>query len=276
MTPYHQGIGIGATTELSLRVSVATLVRVLFKNPNDGELMLALERRATLHETEAGRAVEVRSRPFGGAIRILNLNTVRNLLGAFHFDSERSLAEQDFRIVIRLTAWSLLRESCLQHINLDNDLILETNPRRELVEEFAETLRINLKPQQYVCKPLTTIVENEATPTDNIHAKGIPTVRVYRIFESSITDSSLRHEMLNYSDSLSHQSLCELAFADAQNSGRGTANAILTLPWKRLQGVYQAMLPAARNVPFMFEGNELDVTVSAIFEEITVPRYQRV
>ena len=82
--------------------------------------------------------------------------------------------------------------------------------------------------------------------------------------------------MLNNGDSLSHQRLCELAFVDAQISGRGTANAILTLPWKRLQGVYQAMHPAARNVPFMFEGNELDVTVSAIFDEITVPRYRRV
>ena len=33
--------GIGATNELTLRVSVATLVRVLFKHPNNGEWMLA-------------------------------------------------------------------------------------------------------------------------------------------------------------------------------------------------------------------------------------------
>ena len=36
--------GIGATDELSLRVSVATLVRVLFEHTGDGDLMLALER----------------------------------------------------------------------------------------------------------------------------------------------------------------------------------------------------------------------------------------
>ena len=35
--------GIGATNDLNLRVSVATLVRVLFENPRDGQLMLALE-----------------------------------------------------------------------------------------------------------------------------------------------------------------------------------------------------------------------------------------
>ena len=48
MTPNPHEIGIGATAELSLRVSVATLVRVLIQNPNDDELMLALERKATL------------------------------------------------------------------------------------------------------------------------------------------------------------------------------------------------------------------------------------
>ena len=41
---------IGATDELSLRVSVATLVRVLFEHPKNGDLMLALERKATLLE----------------------------------------------------------------------------------------------------------------------------------------------------------------------------------------------------------------------------------
>ena len=56
-------------SEVNLCVSVATLVRALFENPRDGEWMLALERQATLRES--GRAVEVKSRPFGGAIRIL-------------------------------------------------------------------------------------------------------------------------------------------------------------------------------------------------------------
>ena len=70
---------IGATDELSLRVSVATLVRVLFENPRDGELMIALERRATLRETKSGPVVHIRSQPFGGAIRIRDLNAVREL-----------------------------------------------------------------------------------------------------------------------------------------------------------------------------------------------------
>ena len=52
MTPNAQEIPIGSNDELSLRVSVAThLVRVL-SNPNNDELMLALERRATLRQPE--------------------------------------------------------------------------------------------------------------------------------------------------------------------------------------------------------------------------------
>ena len=101
MTPNPYEVGIGATAELSLRVSVATLVRVLFKSPNDDELMFALERKATLRRTEDGEAVRVKSQPFGGAIRILDLSVVQDLVGDFHFDSERSRAEQDFRIFIR-------------------------------------------------------------------------------------------------------------------------------------------------------------------------------
>jgi len=84
MTPNPDEIGVGATGELSLRVSVATLVRVLFKNPNDDELMLALERKATLRRTAEGGAVRVKSQPFGGAIRIFDLGTVHDLVDGFH------------------------------------------------------------------------------------------------------------------------------------------------------------------------------------------------
>jgi hypothetical protein len=276
MTPNAQDIPIGATDELSLRVSVATLVRVLFKNPNNDELMLALERRATLRQSESEGSIRVKSQPFGGAIRILDLRALRDVLGDFHFDSERSRAEQDFRIFIRPSAWSSLQEFCLEHISLDKDLILETSPTRELVEEFAETLGIDLRPEQYVCRPVATVVENKATSTENIYAGGTPTVRVYRIYEASITDALLAHVMLKRSAGLSQRSLCELAIADAQRGGKGKANAVLALPWERLQGNYRAMLPAERNGPIMFEENRLDSTVAAILEEISVPRYQGV
>ncbi|HEU0296785.1 MAG TPA: hypothetical protein VFR47_28870, partial [Anaerolineales bacterium] len=132
MKPNHDEIGVGATKDLSLRVSVATLVRVLFEHPRAGESMLALERKATLRETENGRIVEVKSQPFGGAVRILDLMKLRDLIGDFHFDSERSRSEQDFRIFIRPSDWSVVREFCIQHFSRIDDPILETDPTREL------------------------------------------------------------------------------------------------------------------------------------------------
>jgi hypothetical protein len=275
MSPDYQEVGIGATAELTLRVSVATLVRVLFSSPSDSELMLALERKATLRETATGRAFKVKCQPFGGAIRILDLKTLNSLLGDFRFDGERSRTEHDFRIFIRPSAWTVLRDFCLQHITLDNDHVIETDPTRELVEEFADTLAINLKPDQYVCKPVTTIVENKATPTANIHARGVPTVRIYRIFEASIIDLSLTQVML-MSGGLSHQDLYERSSADAQNGGRGRANAISALPWSRLADEYRAMSASARNMPITFESNQLTPTVAALFDQIAVPRYQLV
>lgn len=266
---------IGATGELSLRVSVATLGRVLFKNPSDGELMLALERKATLHKTQNGPVVEVKSQPFGGAIRILDLMKLHELIVNFHFDSKQSRSEQDFRIFIRPSAWSMIREFCIQHISRDADPILETDPERELAEEFADTLKISLKPEQYVCTPIATLVENQPSPTENFYTKGTLTVRVYRVFEAYITDSSLAHAMLKNSEGVSHQSLCELALKDSKKGGNGWANAILALPLKRITDHYLGVPTNERNAATLFEKNLLDDTVSAILEGIAVPKYQR-
>ena len=45
-------IGVGATHELSLRVSVAAFVSVLFEDPQGGRILLALEGTATQREIE--------------------------------------------------------------------------------------------------------------------------------------------------------------------------------------------------------------------------------
>ena len=263
--------GIGATNELSLRVSVATLVRVVFKHLLNGEWMLALERKATLHEDK----VEVKSQPFGGAIRILNLNAMHDLIGDFHFDSARSRSEQDFRIFIRPTDWATVRGFCIQHLSRDDDPILETDPTRELAEEFTDALKINLKPEQYTHKPVAIVVEDNPALTENIHARGILSARVYRIFEAHITDSSLINIMMENSENISHHDLCTLVLDDSQNGGKGRANAILALPLKQIGDHYLSMPPIERNVPILFETNRLDETVSVVLDGIPVPKYQR-
>ena len=263
--------GIGATTDLSLRVSIATLVRVVFKHPSNGEWMLALERQATLRENK----VEVKSQPFGGAIRILDLDAIHNLIGAFHFDSERSLTEQDFRLFIRPSSWPALRDFCIRRLSRDHDPILETDPTRELVEEFFDALMVNLQPEQYICKPVSIVVENEATRTENLYARGTHTVRVYGVFEAAITTSALAYAMLKNSEGLSHTRMCELALEDARNGGKGRANAVLALPLKVITDTYLPLSLKERNSPIFFEENRLDETVPAVLEGITVQKYQR-
>jgi hypothetical protein len=267
--------GVGATKELSLRVSVATLVRVLFENPRDGDLMLALERKATLHEVANGDVVEVQSHPFGGAIHIRDTRTMKDMIGDFHFDSERSRSEKDFRIFIKPSNWEVVREFCLLHISRVDDPILEIDPGRELAEEFADALKISLEPDQYIQKPIATFIEDDPAPTENIHAKGYLTARVYRIFEANIADSSLAHILITNSESVSNQDLCELVLKDVQNGGKGRANAILALPLKLISDVYLAMSPQERNRSVLFEKYRLDETVPVVLEGITVPKYQR-
>jgi len=263
--------GIGPTDELCLRVSVATLARVIFKHPSIDEWILALERKATLR----GDKVEVKSQPFGGAIRILDVDAIYDLIGDFHFDNERSCDEQDFRLFIRPSSWSLIRKFCIQHLSKIDDPILETDPSRELNEEFYDALKINLHPEQFVSNSVATVVEDQAVATDNFYARGAPTVRVYRIYEVTISDTSLVHMMITNSESNSDQILCELALKDHQNGGKGRHNAILALPLKQVVDFYSVLPLQERNAPILFEKNRLDETVPVVFENIIIPKYHR-
>lgn len=271
----NHNLGIGATPDLSLRVSVATLVRVVLRHPSNGEWMLALESKATLLEAESGRNIQVIAQPFGGAIRLLDIQALQDLIGDFHFDSEESHSEQDFRIFIRRSDWETVKQFCLnQFRNFDNS-VLESDPTRELAEEFADALEISLKPNQYTLKLVGTVVEEDPAPTENIHARGHPTVRIYRIFEARILDASLSRTMLTNSESYSNQDLQELALENFRKGGKGRANAILTLPLRLISEVYLAMPLEAYNSPISFEDNHLDESVSAILEGVTVPKYRR-
>lgn len=277
MTPddLASDIGIGATSEFSLRVSVATLVKVLLEIPEDRRQMLALERKATVLEEKSGSTVEVIAQPFGGAIRIRDPRRLREGIGDFRFDSQESRSEQDFRIFIRPSDWERARGFCIEQLTVPEDAILESDPGRELTEEFAEALKAKLRPDQYAYRPVGTVIEDRPAPTRNIHARGHPTVRVYRVFEAQILDPFLWHAMLANSGSYSSDDLYRLALKDARNGGKGRANAVLTVPMERIRDVYQGMSPEARNFPFSFEGSRLDESVGTLFQGVDIPRYRR-
>ena len=124
-----------------LRASVATYNQVLFPHPEDGTMMLALERKATVLKDGS---VSVQSQPFGGGIRILNPAPLQKIIGKIQFDSERSKQEQDFRILIPPSKWELIKEYTLHHLELDDedDVERESGPDRELTEECMETINL--------------------------------------------------------------------------------------------------------------------------------------
>ncbi|MBW6467164.1 MAG: hypothetical protein K0B06_11720 [Brevefilum sp.] len=269
------GVGIGPTGALSLRLSVASLVRVLFANPRDGTAMLALERKATLVETAQEPMVEVKAQPFGGAVRIVDMQALQALIGAFHFDSERSRSEGDFRLFIQPSSWPALRELCLERLGCEYDPVLESDPGRELTEEFFDALGIKLLPGQYESEPTGLVVEGQPQPTGNPRARGYPTARVYRVFEAWITDPPLAQVLLDNSEGVSDQALCERALRDAGSGGKGRANAAFALPLGSITSFYVGLSPNERNQPVNFEGHQLDETVAAVLAGIRVPKYQR-
>jgi hypothetical protein len=268
-------VGIGATDELSLRVSVAALLRVLFEHPKEGKLMLALERKATLLEEDGQQLIDVKSQPFGGALQIIDLGALQERIGNFHFDSEESRAEQDFRIFIHLEDWDEVREFCLGQLSQADESILEADPTRELAEEFADTLKMSLKRDQYSYQVAGTVIEDYPSPTANTRARGYPTARMYGIFEIRILDPVLASALVKNSESCSDQNLQQLAWEDFQNGGAGRANAVLTLPLKEIDALYMSVPPEARNKPVWFQNHQLDETVASILEGVSVPKYRR-
>jgi hypothetical protein len=264
---------IGPTAEYSLRVSVATLSRVVFPRPEDGVLMLALEKKATMVSGDKGFQVTVRAQPFGGAIRILNLKRFLTHVDSFNYDSERSHSEQDFRVYIRPSTWEAVREYCLRNLGQEDNPDLESDPSRELVEEFDDTMGIQLRPDQYTVDPIRTVVESLSIPAANMHATGNPTARIYRIYEVRILDPSLWRMMMTYSEMHPCQVLRRLAIEDARDGGQGRANSMLVAPVEQIRDAYLAIPPEMRGTQLSFENTLLAGNVAAVLDGIFLPKY---
>ncbi len=129
-------------TPQQLRASVATYNQVIFPNPEDGIMMLALERRATVRKDGS---VSIRSQPFGGGVRILNPAPLQAIIGKIQFDSERSKQEQDFRILIPSSKWELIKEYCLHHLEFEDEdeIEIETELKTNRCDQKTTTLSDN-------------------------------------------------------------------------------------------------------------------------------------
>lgn len=267
MEPDEHEIGVGATEELSLRVSVATLVSVLFDHPENGRTMLALERTATLREVKGRPEVTVRASPFGGAVRLTDPQALEERIGHFHYDSLRSRQERDFRIQVHPTSWGKVKEVCREHLQGTENGILDSSPERELAEEFEDSLNVKITTGGYHLKSRGLIVEDLPVETDNVRAEGLPTVRVYYVFEARMEAPEIIRMVLANSSGYSDKDLEKMAWEDALHGGKGRANAVLVLGLDELSGVYQSIATHLPDEPIRVRGHQLDRSVLAVVEE---------
>jgi hypothetical protein len=257
-------IGVGVTEALRLRVSVAALVSVLFDHPEDGRVMLALEHIATLRQVEGRPEITVRAKSLGGGVRLTDPQALQELIGHFHYDSEQSCRENDFRILIRPSSWEKVKKICLAHLEETQKNILDSSPERELTEEFEDTLHVKVTPDKYHLKRRGMIVEDRPLKTDNVRAAGFSTVRIYYVFEARIKAPELISLMLASSRRYSAEVLQKMAWKDARQGGKGRANAILTLSFDDLKNMYHALPADQRGRPVQLGEHQLDGNVQAI------------
>ena len=264
----------GPTEELSLRVSVAVLVRMLLNDPETNDQLLVVERKATFDAIE--EQVSVIAQPFGGGLRINNTAALHEITNGFRYDSESSRIHQDFRVMIQPSRWDAVKAFCLEQFRNQSNEIIEWSPERELAEEFGSALKIDLKPDQYHLRPLWTMIENNPVSSRNIYASGTSTVRLYQVFEATIVDETLQTAIIKNSRSYSDYTLRAAVLQDVRLGGKGWANACLTLPLENLRNFYHSMAAEDRGFPVTFSGAKLESNIPALLDDVAVLKFQRI
>lgn len=264
--------GVGATDALSLRVSVATLVRVLLASPEDGRRMLVLERTATLQGGEGGSEVSVVAKPFGGAVQIVDPRALQEAIGDFHYDSERSRRERDFRLNIHPESWEAVKRICRAHLRSGGGSILDTSPDRELAEEFGDALGLTISPGDYRSSLVRMLVDNAPRKTRSVRAPGRPTVRIYYVFEAWLDSPDIVAAALESGSRTSDQDLRSAALGDAREGGRGRANGALVLGFEEVCARYRATPTHPPGEPLSIGGHRLAGNVPMILDGIHLAR----
>ncbi|MCG6957117.1 MAG: hypothetical protein LJF04_14105 [Gemmatimonadetes bacterium] len=264
---------LGANDELGLRVSVGTLARVLFDGAEDERTMIALERTATARDVEGRSDVAVVAKPFGGGVRIVDPAALRDAIGEFRYDSDRSRREGDFRIQIRPSSWDAVKEVCRSHLGREAGGIVDTSPECELAEEFGDVLGTGIEPSQYRLHPVRMLVADTPRATSSGRAPGHPTVRIYYVFEVWLEDTQIVGSILE-STRTSDGDLRMAALRQADRGGRGRANAALVFGLDELTSTYLALPRDRRDGDVTVRGHRLAGNVSAVLDGVDAPGYE--
>jgi hypothetical protein len=267
------GIGIGSTADLNLRVSVANLVKLTFIQPKDQRTKLALERTATVMEDDGGHETIIRVKPFGGGVQIDDLVAFRKEVGEFHFDSQSSWEERDFRIYINSNHFAPIIQFCRRHL-LGQGAILESSPSRELVEEFYDTLGIELIAEHYQMHWSRIVVQGTPLPSGNPRSKGHPTVRVYSIHDVQVVDPEVIRLLINSCRSHYNEDLIAAAERAYLKGKSGRANAVLVLDYDELVAAYPELSWLDSDQVARFKGYDLEASVFAVLDGVDTEKYR--
>ena len=165
----------------------------------------------------------------------------------------------------------LIKRTCSQRRSSVDDCLQETekrildfSPERELAEEFEDNLKVRITRKQYSLKLGEIIIEESQKKTENVRAQGLPTVRIYYVFEARMNDPEIIKMMLSSSRQYSDWDLQKIALEDARRGGKGRANAILALGLNDLKELYESIPMDRRNRPIHVGEHQLDGNVHAI------------
>jgi hypothetical protein len=269
----NKKIKTNAAEKFKLRVSVGALVKVLFTNPATGQITLALERIATLRKLNGIPRVDVTAKPFGGGVRFTNPEELKRLIKDFRYDSDRSRQERDFRILIHPEMWSKIKEICNEHLHENRKRIFDFSPDRELAEEFEDSLKIKIKPDEYILIPKGMVTQDSQSKTNNIRAQGMPTVRIYYIFEAWIKSNELVKLILTKSRQFREDDFKKDALGDAERGGKGRANSVLTIGIDVLRDFCNSIPLEKRGGNINFGAHKLEENVLALFSEVKSLNY---
>jgi hypothetical protein len=172
--------------------------------------------------------------------------------------------------------WQAVKRVCVEQFNQNQGPIFETDPNRELVEEFFDTLHIYLTPNQIFTYQGEIIIEEHPSSSHNTRALGYPTVRVYNVYENWIKDTQIIEMILENSRSITNIKLKEMALSDAKNGGSGRENAVVALPYTELVE-FLSRLPIEKRIKRVaYKGHIISPSVFAILEGIANPKYRKV
>lgn len=265
---------VSRVDQLSLRVSAAALARVLFPHSGTDGLMLALEHRAAVRGAPSNLKTELRAQPFGGAVRIQDLDRFESAVGDFKFDSDRSRSEKDFRILVSPASLGPIHDLCVRAWQGDSDSPFETDPMRELSEEFEEALGVQARPDWLHSRRTGLVFETMSAPTDNLRAEGMPTARIYWTYEIRVLDPGLQEAMLQSSAATTPADLRRMAIEDYRAGGNGRANSVLAIGLELVREAYMPLTPEARGSDLQFGSTRLAGNVAAILEGLSVAKYR--